>query len=78
MEVILIFRKQGLINSIYYYLYFCISSSFNLLLTILKTNTMSTFKKAKAVILPTNQQTKYLMVYSDVEKTKNKLILTFS
>ena len=36
---------------------------------------MSTFKKAKVVILPTNQQTKYLMVYSDVEKTKGKLIL---
>ena len=36
---------------------------------------MSTFKKAKVVMLPTNQQTKYLMVYSDVEKTKGKLIL---
>ena len=36
---------------------------------------MSTFKKAKIVMLPTNQQTKYLMVYSDVEKTKGKLIL---
>ena len=36
---------------------------------------MSTFKKGKVVILPTNQQTKYLMVYSDVEKTKGKLIL---
>ena len=36
---------------------------------------MSTFKKAKAVMLPNNQQTKYLMVYSDVEKTKGKLIL---
>ena len=36
---------------------------------------MSMFKKAKVVILPTNQQTKYLMVYSDVEKTKGKLIL---
>ena len=36
---------------------------------------MSTFKKGKMVILPTNQQTKYLMVYSDVEKTKGKLIL---
>ena len=33
------------------------------------------FKKAKVVMLPTNQQTKYLMVYSDVEKTKGKLIL---
>ena len=32
-------------------------------------------KKCKIVILPTNQQTKYLMVYSDVEKTKGKLIL---
>ena len=37
---------------------------------------MSTFKKGKVVILPTNQQTKYLMVYSDVEKTKGKLILS--
>ena len=36
---------------------------------------MSTFKKAKVVMLPTNQKTKYLMVYSDVEKTKGKLIL---
>ena len=36
---------------------------------------MSTFKKAKVVMLPNNQQTKYLMVYSDVEKTKGKLIL---
>ena len=33
-------------------------------------------KKCKMVILPTNQQTKYLMVYSDVEKTKGKLILS--
>ena len=33
------------------------------------------FKKAKVVVLPTNQKTKYLMVYSDVEKTKGKLIL---
>ena len=33
---------------------------------------MSTFKKAKVVMLPTNQKTKYLMVYSDVEKTKEK------
>ena len=32
-------------------------------------------KKCKIVMLPTNQQTKYLMVYSDVEKTKGKLIL---
>ena len=32
-------------------------------------------KQCKVVILPTNQQTKYLMVYSDVEKTKGKLIL---
>ena len=37
---------------------------------------MSTFKKAKVIMLPTNQQTKYLMVYSDVEKTKGKLILS--
>lgn len=37
---------------------------------------MSTVKKAKVVMLPTNQQTKYLMVYSDVEKTKGKLILS--
>ncbi len=44
-------------------------------LLILKTNTMSTLKKCKIVMLPTNQQTKYLMVYSDVEKTKGKLIL---
>ena len=36
---------------------------------------MRTFKKAKVVILPTNEKTKYLMVYSDVEKTKGKLIL---
>ena len=36
---------------------------------------MSTFKKCKVVMLPTNQKTKYLMVYSDVEKTKGKLIL---
>ena len=36
---------------------------------------MSTFKKAKVVMLPTNEKTKYLMVYSDVEKTKGKLIL---
>ena len=36
---------------------------------------MEQFKKAKVVMLPTNQQTKYLMVYSDVEKTKGKLIL---
>ena len=36
---------------------------------------MSTFKKEKVVMLPTNQKTKYLMVYSDVEKTKGKLIL---
>lgn len=36
---------------------------------------MSMFKKVKVVILPTNQQTNYLMVYSDVEKTKGKLIL---
>ena len=33
------------------------------------------FKKCKVVMLPTNQKTKYLMVYSDVEKTKGKLIL---
>ena len=32
-------------------------------------------KKCKIVMLPNNQQTKYLMVYSDVEKTKGKLIL---
>ena len=32
-------------------------------------------KKCKVVMLPTNQKTKYLMVYSDVEKTKGKLIL---
>ena len=32
-------------------------------------------KKCKIVMLSTNQQTKYLMVYSDVEKTKGKLIL---
>ena len=32
-------------------------------------------KKCKIVMLPTNQKTKYLMVYSDVEKTKGKLIL---
>ena len=31
--------------------------------------------KCKIVMLSTNQQTKYLMVYSDVEKTKGKLIL---
>ena len=37
---------------------------------------MSTFKKVKVVMLSTNQQTKYLMVYSDVEKTKGKLILS--
>ena len=36
---------------------------------------MSTFKKAKVVMLPTNQKTKYLMVYSDVGKIKGKLIL---
>ena len=36
---------------------------------------MKQFKRAKVVMLPTNQQTKYLMVYSDVEKTKGKLIL---
>ena len=36
---------------------------------------MRSFKKAKVVMLPTNQKTKYLMVYSDVEKTKGKLIL---
>ena len=36
---------------------------------------MSNFKEAKVVMLPTNQKTKYLMVYSDVEKTKGKLIL---
>ena len=36
---------------------------------------MSTFKKAKVILLPTNKKTKYLMVYSDVEKTKGKLIL---
>ena len=36
---------------------------------------MSTFKKAKVILLPTNRKTKYLMVYSDVEKTKDKLIL---
>ena len=36
---------------------------------------MSTFKKEKVVMLSTNQKTKYLMVYSDVEKTKGKLIL---
>ena len=33
-------------------------------------------KKCKIVMLPNNQQTKYLMVYSDVEKTKGKLILS--
>ena len=32
-------------------------------------------KKCKIIMLPTNQKTKYLMVYSDVEKTKGKLIL---
>lgn len=32
-------------------------------------------KQCKVVMLPNNQQTKYLMVYSDVEKTKGKLIL---
>ena len=32
-------------------------------------------KQCKVVMLPTNQKTKYLMVYSDVEKTKGKLIL---
>ena len=32
-------------------------------------------KRCKVVMLPTNQKTKYLMVYSDVEKTKGKLIL---
>ena len=32
-------------------------------------------ENAKVVMLPTNQKTKYLMVYSDVEKTKGKLIL---
>ena len=36
---------------------------------------MEQFKIAKILMLPTNQQTKYLMVYSDVEKTKGKLIL---
>ena len=36
---------------------------------------MSTFKRAKVVMLPTNEKTKHLMVYSDVEKTKGKLIL---
>ena len=36
---------------------------------------MEQFKRARVVILPTNQQTKYLMVYSDVQKTKGKLIL---
>ena len=36
---------------------------------------MEQFKKAKVVMLPTNKKTKYLMVYSDVEKTKGKLIL---
>ena len=32
-------------------------------------------KQCKVVMLSTNQKTKYLMVYSDVEKTKGKLIL---
>ena len=32
-------------------------------------------KRCKVVMLPTNQKTKHLMVYSDVEKTKGKLIL---
>ena len=32
-------------------------------------------KRCKVVMLPTNEKTKYLMVYSDVEKTKGKLIL---
>ena len=36
---------------------------------------MIKFEKAKVVMLPTNQKTKYLMVYSDVEKSKGKLIL---
>ena len=36
---------------------------------------MEQFKRAKVVMLPTNQKTKCLMVYSDVEKTKGKLIL---
>ena len=36
---------------------------------------MEQFKRAKVVMLPTNEKTKYLMVYSDVEKTKGKLIL---
>ena len=36
---------------------------------------MEQFKKAKVVMLPTNKKTKHLMVYSDVEKTKGKLIL---
>ena len=36
---------------------------------------MEQFKKAKVVMLPTNEKTKHLMVYSDVEKTKGKLIL---
>ena len=36
---------------------------------------MKQFKRAKVVMLPTNEKTKYLMVYSNVEKTKGKLIL---
>ena len=36
---------------------------------------MEQFKRAKVVMLPTKQETKYLMVYSDVEKIKGKLIL---
>lgn len=37
---------------------------------------MEQFKRAKVVMLPTNEKTKYLMVYSNVEKTKGKLILS--
>lgn len=36
---------------------------------------MEQVKRAKVVMLPTEQETKYLMVYSDVEKIKGKLIL---
>ena len=36
---------------------------------------MEQFKKGKVVMLPTNQKTKYLMIYYNVEKTKGKLIL---
>ena len=36
---------------------------------------MEQSKRAKVVMLPTNEKTKHLMVYSDVEKTKGKLIL---